>query len=84
MKAKMKQALICTILAIAMLASFTIFVYAAEDDPYSDWAAWSILVASDIYEFGNEQTFSGYVNILSEEKFAPVHASINAKFDTDD
>jgi len=45
-------------------------------DIYSSWAGFDVFMASTVYGFGNEGTYSNFRGRLMTEKFAPVYASL--------
>jgi uncharacterized protein YbaP (TraB family) len=67
-----------------MLMTILVSVVSATEDVNSDWAYWDIFMASEIYQLGNEQTYSNFRASFTEAKFAQVHESLNNRFGTDD
>ena len=70
------------VLAFALIA-VPLTAFAAEPpegaeitDIYSPWAEFDVYMASTVYDFGNEGTFSNFRGNLMTEKFAPVYASL--------
>jgi len=84
MKGLKLKRLISLLVVFMLLIAGSVYAMAAEEDAYSAWASWEITMASNVYQLGNEQTYSNFKTSFTEEKFAPVHDSLNAKFDTDD
>ena len=70
------------VLAFALVAA-PITAFASEPpegaeitDIYSPWAEFDVYMASAVYGFGNEGTYSNFRGNLMTEKFAPVYASL--------
>ena len=81
---------------IAMLMTMTtslIYVVFAEEttsadtvaveDMYSSWASWDILMAQNVYNLGNEGTYSNFTGNFTDTKFAPVYERLLEKFAAD-
>jgi len=52
-------------------------------DMYSPWAYWDIYMAQNVYNLGNEGTYSNFKGGFTWMKFTPVLGSIAAKFGID-
>ena len=70
------------VLAFALVAA-PVTAFASEPpagaeitDIYSPWAEFDVYMASAVYGFGNEGTYSNFRGNLMTEKFAPVYASL--------
>ena len=76
------------VLAFALIAA-PVTVFASEPpegaeitDIYSPWAEFDVYMASAVYGFGNEGTYSNFRGNLMTEKFAPVYASLADELDS--
>ena len=78
-------------LLMTMMTSSMYNVFASEGPPsnvaitdmYSSWASWDILMAENIYNLGNEGTYSNFRGNFTDTKFAPVYESLNKAFGVD-
>jgi uncharacterized protein YbaP (TraB family) len=77
--------LLCMLIVIMMLTSSMTYIVSAADevavtDMYSPWAEWEIFMAQDVYNLGNEGTYSNFRGSFTWMKFTPVLGSLMDKF----
>ena len=82
MKKKMFVRVLVLLLALAIVAA-PVTALASQPpegaeitDMYSSWAGFDVFMASTVYGFGNEGTYSNFRGGLTTEKFAPVYESL--------
>ena len=80
MKNSKFKRLLCLFIVTVMLMSGMSWIVSANEDMYSSWAEWDILMAWDVYKLGNEGTYSNFRGGFTWMKFTPVLGSLSAKF----
>ena len=87
----MKKTLFCRFLVVLLslviiVTPVTAFASQPPDgaqvtDMYSSWAGFDVFMASSVYGFGNEGTYSNFRGGLTTEKFTPVYESLAAELE---